>query len=367
MTDFFFKTSELSVGYNGKSLISNIEIRLNRGEILTLIGPNGAGKSTILKSITRHIEKLYGTVLIENTATETMSANALAQKVSVVLTDKPKTELLTSEDVVASGRYPYTGRLGILSEQDKAIVTEAMSLVNALSLRNTDFAQLSDGQRQRILLARAICQEPEIIVLDEPTSFLDLRYELELLSILRCLAKDRGIAVIMSLHNLAMAQKVSDYVMCVRGETIAHYGTPQEIFKRELISGLYDLDNGSYNPLFGSVEMAKPEGEAKAFVIAGGGTGIGIYRKLQKEGTPFFSGILHENDIDFQVASDLAAEVVAEKSFCEISDASYNRALKLIEKCDVVINCLSQYGIANKRNADLFAQAKKMGKKIAAM
>ena len=120
-----------------------------------------------------------------------------------------------------------------------------------------------------VLLARAICQEPQIIVLDEPTSFLDVRYQLELLCILRNLAKARDIAVIMSLHELDLAQKISDIVVCVKGEHIAHYGTPQEIFRREIIHPLYDLSNGSYNPLFGSVEMGRPQGEPYIFVIAG--------------------------------------------------------------------------------------------------
>ena len=117
---------------------------------------------------------------------------------------------------------------------------------------------ISDGQRQRVLLARAICQQPEILVLDEPTSYLDIRYELELLDILRDMAEERGITIILSLHNLSLAQRVSDDVMCVKGETISHYGSAEEIFQRNLIHELYGLTDGSYNPVFGSVEMKRP-------------------------------------------------------------------------------------------------------------
>ena len=355
--DYYFSTKQLTVGYNGKPLIKDIEIRLNKGEILTLIGPNGSGKSTILKSITKYLKSIYGTVYIDNCSINEMSNKDMSRKVAVVLTDKLKTELMTCEDVVATGRHPYTGRLGILTEQDKAEVTKAMEQVDALELRDRDFTLISDGQRQRVLLARAICQQPQIIVLDEPTSFLDVRYELELLDILGRMTEQRNIAVIMSLHELDMAQKVSDFVMCVKGEYITHYGKPAEIFKRELIADLYELTNGSYNPLFGSLEMGRPAGQPNVFVISGGGTGIPEYRILQKKRIPFVTGILHENDIDYQLACDLAGDVFAEKSFERIGDAVYQNALQRLLSCDTVINCLSGYGEMNEKNRQLFEAA----------
>ena len=171
MEAYFFQTEKLSVGYDGKPLIKEIEIKLNRGQILTLIGPNGAGKSTILKSITRQLKTIGGAVYLEQKEMQKMSDKAISKKLSIVMTERMNTELLTCEDIVSTGRYPYTGTLGILSEEDKRKVTEAMEMVHALELRDRDFSAISDGQRQRILLARAICQEPEMIILDEPTSF----------------------------------------------------------------------------------------------------------------------------------------------------------------------------------------------------
>jgi iron complex transport system ATP-binding protein len=362
--DYFFYTKQLTVGYNGKPLIKDIEIRLKRGQILTLIGPNGSGKSTILKSITKHLKSIYGTVYIDYRSIDDMSNRDMSYKVAVVLTERLKTELMTCEDVVATGRYPYTGMLGILADEDKRQVQNAMELVNAWELRNRDFTEISDGQRQRILLARAICQQPQIIVLDEPTSFLDVRYELELLGILRNMAEEKQITVIMALHQLDMAQKISDLVMCVKGEYITHYGTPREIFQKELISELYELSKGSYNPLFGSFEMERPEGEAKVFVIAGGGTGIAEYRTLQKKRIPFVTGILHENDIDYQIARDLASEVFAAKSFERIGEYVYKSALRRLQSCDTVINCLPGYGEMNEKNKELYEQAVSAGLRI---
>jgi iron complex transport system ATP-binding protein len=362
--EYFFYTDQLTVGYDKKPLIKNIRIQLNRGQILTLIGPNGSGKTTILKSITKYLKNIYGAVYIDNRSIDDMTNKDMSYKVAVVLTEKLRTELMTCEDVVATGRYPYTGRLGILSEQDRQQTKEAMELVDVWDLKDRDFTQISDGQRQRILLARAICQEPQIIVLDEPTSFLDIRYQLELLNILRNMVKTRNIAVIMSLHELDLAQKISDIVVCVKGNTIAHYGSPGEIFNKGLICELYDLSNGSYNPLFGSVEMKKPQGDPRVFVIAGGGTGIEEYRALQKKGIPFVTGVLHENDIDYQLAADLAAEVISEPGFMAIRDETLQTAVVRLESCDAVINCLQSYGEINAKNKILYEKAMALGLEV---
>lgn len=360
----FIQTKRLTVGYDGVPLIRDIEISLHRGQILTLIGPNGSGKSTILKSITKHLKTICGAVYIGGSSLDGMGSRDLSQLVAVVLTEKLKTELMTCEDVVATGRYPYTGMLGILSERDRAQVREAMELVNAWELRERDFTEISDGQRQRVLLARALCQEPQVIVLDEPTSFLDVRYKLELLNILRVMARERGITVIMSLHELDLAQKVSDLVMCVKGEYVTRFGTPREIFQKELIGELYSLSNGSYNPFFGSFEMERPRGVPRVFVIAGEGTGIPEYRALQAKRIPFATGILHENDIDYQLARDLAEEVFSEKSFQQIGADVYESALGRMKACGAVVNCLRRYGEINRRNRDLYEEALSMGLKV---
>ena len=361
---YYFRTKKFAVGYGGVPLIKDIEIELDKGEILTLIGPNGSGKSTILKSITKYLKHIYGTVYIDRRSVSDMTNKELSYKIAVVLTERLKTEMMTCEDVVATGRYPYTGRLGILSDEDREQVKEAMELIHVQEMADRDFTKISDGQRQRVLLARAICQQPQIIVLDEPTSYLDIHHKLELLSILRDMAKRKNIAVIMSMHEIDMAQKISDTVMCVKGEYISHYGTPKEIFRRELIDELYGLSNGNYNPVFGSLEMAKPDGSPKVFVIAGAGTGIETFREMQKNGVPFASGILHENDIDYQLAKDLAAEVISEKSFERISDESFHKAAAYLKTCDTVVNCLMHYGEINARNKELLDIAKQMSLKI---
>ena len=320
MGEYFVHSEQMTVGYDGKPLIRDIEIRLNRGEILTLIGPNGAGKSTILKSLTRQLKLVGGTVYLDQKLMSQMSGKEVAQKLAVVTTERIRPELMTCEDIVATGRYPYTGTLGILSEGDWEKVHKAMEMVHALDFKDRDFTEISDGQRQRILLARAICQEPEVIVLDEPTSFLDIRHKLELLSILKKMVLEHHTAVLMSLHELDLAQKISDYVICVHGDRIEKYGTPEEIFTSEYIHHLYGITTGSYNASFGCLEMGAPAGKPQVFVIGGNGRGIPAYRKLQRAGIPFIAGVIHSNDLDYDVAKALAAEVISEEPFEAVTE-----------------------------------------------
>ena len=249
------ETRNLTVGYDGVPLINDVNIQLRAGQILTLIGPNGAGKSTILKSIVGYLESLGGAVFVSGRPVGELSAHELSMQLSVMLTERMRTELLTCADIVETGRYPYTGRLGILSDEDRAKVREAMNMVHVWDLHDRDFMQISDGQRQRIMLARAIAQEPNIIMLDEPTNYLDIHYQIELLNVLRRLVREREIAVIMSLHELPLARKVSYYVMCIKGAGVVAAGPPADIFTPEVINELYDLEPGVFDPVTGNIRL----------------------------------------------------------------------------------------------------------------
>ena len=362
MGEYYFHLDQLTVGYNGKPLIDQIQVGIHKGEIVTLIGPNGSGKSTILKSITRQLKILGGKVLYEENDLHKLSYKELSTRMAVVLTERMRPELMTCHDIVATGRYPYTGRLGILTKRDEELVEEAMEAVHAQELGNQDFNAISDGQRQRVLLARAICQEPEILILDEPTSFLDVKHKLELLAILEKMAREKKMTVIMSLHEIDLAQKVSDKIVCVQGENISHFGKPEEVFQEEIIRDLYGITNGSFDPRFGSIELPGIKGEPEVLVISSGGSGIPVYRKLRKERIPFAAGILYENDIDCELARQLAVEVITEKAFEEISDETFASAEKMIERCGRVIDAGVQIGTYNRRIGELLEQAERLGK-----
>ena len=248
--DYYVKASKLTVGYDGKPLIKDMDFGVKRGEILTLIGPNGSGKSTILKSITRQLDKIDGAVYIDENEINNIDYKDMAKKVSVLLTERVRPELMTCYDVVALGRYPFTNRMGILSEEDKKTVEEAMDMVGITSFAGRDFQKLSDGQKQRVLLARAICQKPSVIVLDEPTSYLDIKYKVELFEILKKMAKEENVAVILSLHEIELAEKISDKIMCVKGDTVSCFGEVKDVFKRDIIQDLFDINDYEFEMYF---------------------------------------------------------------------------------------------------------------------
>ena len=225
-----FSTEHLTVGYDKMPLIKDVNLQVRPGEILTLIGPNGSGKSTILKTITRQLKQIGGTVYLGKETMRGMGDNEVSRRLSMVMTERVRTELMSGREVVASGRYPYTGRLGILSPEDWEKVDEAIALVHAKEVQEQDFMKISDGQRQRLMLARAIAQDTKILVLDEPTSYLDMGFKLDILANIRLLARERNLAIVMSLHELDLAQKISDTIACVKGDRIDRIGTPEEIY-----------------------------------------------------------------------------------------------------------------------------------------
>lgn len=319
----YLSTENLAAGYDGKAWIREISIHASRGEIVTLIGPNGAGKSTILKSIAGQLKPVGGVVSLDGRPREQWPKTEIARRMAVMMTERTQPELMTCFDVAAMGRYPHTGRFGTLSEADRKVVWHALDMVHAKELADRDFSRISDGQRQRILLARAICQQPQIILLDEPTSFLDIRHKMELLTILKTLVREKQVAVLMSMHELDLAQKVSDYIVCVGENKIWKCGTPEEIFTETCMEELFGIPGGSYCAEYGSVELPAAAGTPEVFVIGGNGSGIPVYRQLQRQGIPFAAGVLHENDLDYPVAKALAVQVVSEQPYEVIREETY--------------------------------------------
>ena len=253
MSERILYTVGLSVGYGEKAVISGIDFSAEAGRILCLIGPNGAGKSTLLKTLIRALPPVAGSVFLDGKNLRDYRERELARHSAAVLTMRPEPDLMRCEELVAAGRYPYTGRLGILTEEDRLIVRESMEKVGILALADLDFKCISDGQRQRVLLARALCQQPRLLVLDEPTSFLDIRHKLEFLKLLRELAREREIAVVMSMHELELAARFADRILCIKDGRVNRLGTPEEIFTGGYIDALYGMEPGSWAGLFGEI------------------------------------------------------------------------------------------------------------------
>ena len=259
----YCRADDLAIGYGKTPLMEHIRLGAEKGSILTLIGPNGAGKSTLLKTLAAQLAPQGGAVLLDGKSLADYSGPERARKMALMVPHTRRTELTTCFEMASAGRYPYTGRLGVLSAEDRRQVHAALALVGAEALAGRDFNCISDGQRQRVLLARAICQQPELILLDEPTSFLDIKGKAELLAILKSLARDRKMAVILSLHELELAQKISDKVVCVSAAGVSDVMTPGQAFARENICKIYDLSDEQYAFLYGEAKKPAETGQPR--------------------------------------------------------------------------------------------------------
>ncbi|MEW6657997.1 MAG: ABC transporter ATP-binding protein [Thermodesulfobacteriota bacterium] len=352
-TAVVMKMQDLGVGYDHKAVVSHITQEIRQGQFVSLLGPNGAGKTTILRTLARLLAPQKGTVFLDGKNLQDYRQEELARTLAVVLTERNFFGMFTGFDFVALGRYPHTGFLGRLQAKDIQKTQEALQMVNAADLAGRNFHELSDGERQKLLLARALAQEPEIIILDEPTIHLDLKHRLEVMTILRRFCRHQGISVIASLHDVDIASKVSDIVAMVRDSRIIGWGEPEDILTEAMVTHLYELDAASYDRWLGAIEMKGDGASGKVFVVAGGGTGTVIYRLLAKRGFAVTTGVIHENDIDYYVAKAVGATLIREKPLEYISEQSVARANRHLNGNTLVIDTGFPVTDLNKSNLDL--------------
>ncbi len=244
------KIEHLSAGYRGKAVVPEVSLDIKKGEIISFIGPNGAGKSTLLKTLYRELAPVSGAVFIDGGDVAKMPLKELARKMSIVTTDRVKPEHMTCREVVMAGRLPYTDGFGVLGKEDREASEDAISLMKIESFADKQFNNLSDGQKQRTLIARAIAQAPEFLVMDEPTSYLDIRYRMELMEVLEALSQ-KGVTIVMSLHELELAVSVSDRLLLVYDDGKTLCKTPSEVMGEGLIKDLFSLTDEMYEKIYG--------------------------------------------------------------------------------------------------------------------
>ena len=346
------QTKGLAVGYDSRTVVGNINLDALKGQFICLLGPNGSGKSTILRCLAGLLAPVEGSVYLKGHLLYRLEPKDLSKTMAVVLTERLSPGLMKVFDIAAMGRYPYTDFFGHLSEEDTQKTWDALRLVNAHELAERYFNELSDGEKQKVLIARALVQEPEVIVLDEPTSHLDVKHRLEVMAILRQLTKEKGITVILSLHEVDMALKSCEVALLVKNGTILAYGPPEEILSEEMVTELFDIGSANFSNFLGGIEL-RNSGGARSFVLAGAGSGAPVYRSLNKYGFSIVTGVIHENDIDYHVGMALGATVISEKPFEEISISSINQAVLLSQQADYIIDAGYPIGFLNKHNVEL--------------
>ncbi|WP_448873400.1 ABC transporter ATP-binding protein [Desulfobulbus propionicus] len=355
---------DLSVGYGRKPVLTHLNFSCLPGQFISLLGPNGAGKTTLLRTLSRHLSPMAGEVRVQGRPLSQFSAMDLARIMSVVLTNRVTPPLFSVFEFVALGRYPHTDYLGRLRSHDQVIINSALAAVHALDLADRPFADLSDGERQKVLMARALAQEPQVLLLDEPTIHLDLKHRVEVMSILRDLCRSKGITVIASLHDVDVAAKVSDRVALIRDGGLRDWGSPEEVLSAEAVTSLYDFDKAEFNRNLGGIELRSEGNRGRAFVIGGMGSSSLIYRLLARKGFAIATGVVHANDLDFHVASALGADCVVVDPMQPINGASTREALHLLKGCDLVIDSGFPLMEGNRANLEILQAALDGGKSV---
>ena len=357
----------LIVGYGKTRVLKDLNLDFFPGEFVSLLGPNGVGKTTLLRTLSRHLPLLAGKICLKGSNFNTISSRKLASAMSVVLTQKIVPPLFQVYEFVALGRYPHTSWTGHLGREDDAAVTRALSLVQAQDLMFRDLDTLSDGEKQKVFIARALAQDPAVILLDEPTIHLDLKHKMEIMAILRQLCREKKICVVASLHDLEVAAKVSDRVALIREKSVCAFGPPEDVLNQDSVSELYDFSNACFCQMLGNIEIQTRADHARVFVVGGMGSGAVLYRLLAKRGYDIVTGVLMENDIDHVVASSLGARCLTQTDPVQVSPKLVSTAMDALESCDLVVDTGFKTNALNQLNLKLLDRALVLEKPIFAM
>ncbi len=235
------RVNSIQAGYSEKVIIEDLTIDIPIGKTTAIIGPNGCGKSTLLKSLGRILNIKKGAIYLDGKDIHKMPTRELAGKLAILPQSPISPEGLTVEELISYGRYPYQKGLGRLKAEDKKIITWAMEATNLEELRYETVDNLSGGQRQRVWIAMALAQETDVILLDEPTTYLDMAYQLEVLELLEELNKEHGCSIIMVLHDLNLAARFADYMIAMGEGKIIKAGTPEEVMTQDVLMDVYQI------------------------------------------------------------------------------------------------------------------------------
>lgn len=235
----FLQIEDLSSGYRQECVLNSLSFSVHKGEFIGIIGPNGAGKTTLLKTLSHIIKPRKGRVFMDGEDIHLMATTKVAKKLAIVGQDLRPIFSFTVEEIVLMGRTPYIGILGQEKKKDLEIVEEVLELTDLIGLKARPIDELSAGERQRVLIAKALAQQPEVLLLDEPTAHLDIGYQIEILDLVRSLKEEKCLTVVCVLHDLNLASQYSDRIMLLNKGAIAGFDLPKKILKYEVIEKIF--------------------------------------------------------------------------------------------------------------------------------
>ena len=372
MSEAALVLSGIHAAYGQTEVLHGIDVSASEGEIVGLVGPNGCGKTTLVRVASRTLPPTEGQVRVAARDPYAMSGREAARMVAVVPQDVLPAFAISVLEFVLMGRAPYLPRWGSGSEQDLKAVREAMEAVAVQHLADRSMAELSGGERRRVVLAQALAQEAPVLLLDEPTTHLDIRHVIELHQLMRELSATRGTAIVAVLHDLTLAAAACDRLVAMSEGVIVTEGRPEDVVTVELLRTVYGVRadvvtspaTGRPTVSVGPPETAVATIPVRALVVGGAGRAAPLFRLLAERGVQVTAGVLHGTDTDDEVAERLDLERVSVPAFAVIDDESAAAWRGLAAAADVIVVCDIPVGPGNLRNLELALESARDGMSI---
>lgn len=365
----------VTCGYGASPVLKNANVQINKQDLVGIVGPNGSGKSTLLRAISRVLKPIHGKVLLDEKDLYQISAAEVARKIAVVSQEQGLDFPFTVRDVVMMGRIPHIKRFAREGPRDYQAVARAMELTDTGVLADRLVSELSGGEKQRVLLARALAQEPQILLLDEPTSYLDINYQIEIMELMARLRRDYGLTIIAVLHDLNLASRFSDYLLVMKNGCVHAVGTPHQVITSSMIKDVYGCEvrvesANSERPyiVFNSeTRQAAGGSERWVHVVGGGGSCIQLFRNLLNAGWQVSTGVVNIGDSDWQEAGRLGITVIEAPPFSTVGTGEAALNQEMMQKAEYIILAGIPFGTGNIRNLESVLEEAQRGARVIAI
>lgn len=355
------EVEKIEFGYNENLVLKGIDFSIERGKFISIIGPNGSGKSTLLKTLNNLFKPTCGSIKIDGINISSFKKRDLAKEIALVPQDTNIDYDFSVEDIVLMGRHPYKKRFERENDEDYRIARDSMELTNTIKFSKKSVREISGGERQRVIIAKALAQNPRIILLDEPTSNLDINHQIDILNLLKKLNKERSTTVVLVIHDINLAARYSDEIILVNHGKILSKGRPEEVINLKNIEETYNMkvaiESNKYTSSLSITPIetnrrVKNKKIENVHIISGGGSGQDIINFLYRENVNMSMGVLNVGDTDWAHGKSLGVNVIEEAPFTGIQEKNYEKNILQILKSQMVIIGNLPIGNGNLKNLE---------------
>jgi iron complex transport system ATP-binding protein len=359
----------VDVSYGSVDILKNVNFEVKSGQFLGILGPNGSGKTTLLKSISRVLKPKKGSILLGDKDIYEMKNVDVAKQLAVVPQETPLTFDFTALEVVLMGRNPHMSRFKMEDKKDIEIAKHAMEITHTWEFADRSIVELSGGERQRVIIARALTQEPQILLLDEPTTHLDISNQLEIMDLIQHLCETKKLLIVAVFHDFNLAARYCDSIILLKNGKIVALGKSEETLTSKNVKKVFSVDTiVKRHPITSELHVVPisrsiilQQKSLLIHLICGAGTGSPIMKTLLDEGYRVSAGVLNLLDTDQETAQLLEIPTTNEAPFSPITDEPYKANLKMISQADVLVVTPTQFGDGNLRNLEAAEIALKNG------